>query len=196
MHVGKTRVQRREPARTCICDSLADVGYRIYAPFPECKMVVSLRRCRFCFHSAIWCRAKDSIVTDCVLKCLHDQNLHRPEEFQFLCVCVRMWKKRRWGRAPCGDVCSAEGPQRTSTGGEHTLARDRSVKHWLTGGRNYKCCLRVAVCSRLSAARAAGEAKRIGNNTCRQAVTQVKTCRRTKTRPALSRHYPFLFLNK
>lgn len=88
------------------------LGHQIYAPFPGRKTLLSHRHCSLGFHSAIWCLAKASFVTDCVLKLLYDQNLCGPEEFEILC-----------GKKDCGGVhcvcisvcarttvCSAEGP--------------------------------------------------------------------------------------
>lgn len=112
------------------------LGHQIYAPFPGRRTLLSHRHSSLGFHSAIWCLAKASFVTDCVLKRLYDQNLCGPEEFKFLC-----------GKKDCGgvhhgciSVCAQTSAQQkghshcwTSTGGEHTLAQDPRVKHWLRG---------------------------------------------------------------
>lgn len=67
------------------------LGHQIYAPFPGRKTLLSHRHSSPGFHSAIWCLAKASFVTDCVLKRLYDQNLCGAEEFEFLCG------KKEWG---------------------------------------------------------------------------------------------------
>lgn len=120
------------------------LGHQIYALFPGRKTLLRYRHSSLGFQSAIWCLAKASFVTDCVLKRLYDQNLCGAEEFKFLC-----------GKKDCGGVCclyisvcvhvcvhlcaqtSAQHKRYsecwTSTGGEHTLAQDPTVKHWLRG---------------------------------------------------------------
>lgn len=59
------------------CGSIHWLGHRVYAPFPGHKTLLSHRHSSFGFHSAIWCLAKDSFVTDCVLNRLHDWNFCR-----------------------------------------------------------------------------------------------------------------------
>lgn len=141
------------------------LGHQIYAPFPGRKTLLSHRHSSLGFHSAIWCLAKASFVTDCVLKRLYDQNLCGPEEFEFLC-----------GKKDCGGVywvcisvcvrttvCSAEGPlwvlnlyrwwTHLGTGSHcKTLTEGESkwVSLWMSGG----VC--ACVCSCLRAVRTTG----------------------------------------
>lgn len=109
-------------------------GHRIYTPFPGCKALLSHRRTSLGFHS-IWCLAKASFVTDHVLQ---TPSWLKPLQgwgiFELLCG-----KRGMWGGALCTCVCvrlCSDGGLRwvqTSTGGEHTLAQHRGVKHGLMG---------------------------------------------------------------
>lgn len=132
------------------------LGHQIYAPFPGRKTLLSHRHSSPSFHSAIWCLAKASFVTDCVLKRLYDQNLSTPEESEFLCgkkdcegvhnVCI------------CVCVCSAEGPLWvlnlyrwwTHLGtGSHTKTLTEGeakwVSLWMSGGVCAHVCVLVCV---------------------------------------------------
>lgn len=120
------------------CSSFIDVGAEFILCFLDARRPLpSHRRTSLGFHS-IWCLAKDSSVTDRVLK---TPSWLKPLQgrgiFELLCGKKRMKCTLHVCLCECScRLCSDRGLHRvqTSTGGEHTLAQYDGVKQGLGGG--------------------------------------------------------------
>lgn len=122
----------------------------------DVETLLSRRHASLGFHSAIWCLAKDSFVTDSVLKRLYDQNpLHGLRNLE-------IWKERACGGSAlcmyfCGwvltDVCSAEAVRWVLNVCRWWTRRIPGQKHWLRGRQTIRMksgsvclCVCVGVC--------------------------------------------------